>query len=201
MPESLVDTCIDWTSFWIKGFFKQSATLNHLLPTNHEQLAVKDLSHSRLSIFWDWWPAHEHWEKNVQTEIIYVKSILSIIVGIDSLLSSISAFSTKKKFKLHTIHSGISDQMKPLKLVGQAAEIKSESKFEPLQVIWISLPKAIPEDNRRFWLQSSVDRALAPLGRVWRASTNTGRFQAAAVAAGSDWLARGKSVTTLVILT
>ena len=40
--------------------------------------------------------------------------------------------------------------MKPLKLVGQAAEIKSESKFEPLQVIWISLPKAIPEDNRRF---------------------------------------------------
>ena len=86
----------------------------------------------------------------MQTEIIYVKSILSIIVGIDSLLSSISAFSTKKKFKLHTIHSGISDQMKPLKLVGQAAEIKSESKFEPLQVIWISLPKAIPEDNRRF---------------------------------------------------
>ena len=35
--------------------------------------------------------------------------------------------------KLHTVYSGISDQIKPLQLVGQAAEFKFESKFEPLQ--------------------------------------------------------------------
>ena len=49
--------------------------------------------------------------------------------------------------------SGISEQIKPLQLVGTAAEFKFESKFEPLPVIWQSLPKAIPESNRRFWLQ------------------------------------------------
>ena len=32
----------------------------------------------------------------------------------------------------------------------QVAEFKFESKFEPLQVIWQSLLKAIPEDNQRF---------------------------------------------------
>ena len=33
----------------------------------------------------------------------------------------------------------ISDAIKPLQLVGQAAEFKFESKFEPLPVIWQSL--------------------------------------------------------------
>ena len=33
----------------------------------------------------------------------------------------------------------ISEIIKPLQLVGQAAEIKFESKFEPLQAIWQSL--------------------------------------------------------------
>ena len=33
----------------------------------------------------------------------------------------------------------ISEAIKPLQLVGQAAEFKFESKFEPLQVIWQSL--------------------------------------------------------------
>ena len=37
--------------------------------------------------------------------------------------------------------------MKPLQSIGQAAEFKFESKFEPLPVIWQSLPKAIPEVN------------------------------------------------------
>ena len=40
--------------------------------------------------------------------------------------------------------------IKAMQLVGQKAEFKFESKFEPLPVIWQSLLKAIPEDNRRF---------------------------------------------------
>ena len=76
----------------------------------------------------------------------------------------------KKKFKLHTIYFWTSEQIKPLQPVGQAAEFKFESKFEPLPVIWKSLPKAIPEDNRRFWLlnqwTSSWGCAPEQLGRV-----------------------------------
>ena len=76
---------------------------------------------------------------------------------------------------------GISEAIKPLQLVGQVAEFKFESKFEPLQVIWQSLPKAVPEDNRRFRGQnqwpSSWGRAPARLAHVGRASTNTGRFR------------------------
>ena len=45
------------------------------------------------------------------------------------------------------LYFGVSEQIKPLQPIGQAAEFKFESKFEPLQVIWQSLPKAIPEDN------------------------------------------------------
>ena len=75
-------------------------------------------------------------------------------------------------------------QIKPLQLVGQTAEFKFESKFEPLQVRW----QAIPEDNQKFWLQnqwrSSLGRALAQLWLVWQASTKT-----EADAAGIDWLA------------
>ena len=84
------------------------------------------------------------------------------------------------------LYSGVSEQIKALQPIGQAAEFKFESKFKPLPVIWQSLPKAIPEENRRFWLQnqwpSSWGRAL---GRVRRASTlglvrwasiNTGSF-------------------------
>ena len=60
-------------------------------------------------------------------------------VGIDSLLSSILAFSTDllvKEFKLHTDYSWITEQIKPLQPVGQTAEFKVESKFKPLPVIW-----------------------------------------------------------------
>ena len=90
-------------------------------------------------------------------------------------------------------YSGFSDhwQIKPLQSIGQAAEFKFESKFKPVPVqvqaiwqliaIWQLLPKANPEDNWRFWLQnqwpSFWGRSLAQLGRVGRASTNTGRFR------------------------
>ena len=85
------------------------------------------------------------------------------------------------------LYFGVSEQIKPLQPIGQAAEFKFESKFEPLQVIWQSLPKAIPEDNWGFWLQnqwpSIRGRAPAQLGLVGRASVNTGRFQVG----GSRW--------------
>ena len=71
---------------------------------------------------------------------------------------------------VHTVNSGISEQINPLQPVGQAAEFKFESKFQPLPMIWQLLPKAIPEDNRRFLVQtewqSSWGRAQAQLGRV-----------------------------------
>ena len=43
--------------------------------------------------------------------------------------------------KLHTVYAVISEAIKPLQLVGQAAEFKFESKFEPLPVIWQSLQR------------------------------------------------------------
>ena len=58
----------------------------------------------------------------------------------------------KNEFKLHTVYSGTLRHIKPLQPVGQgslAAAFKFESKFEPLQVIWQSLPLAIPEENQR----------------------------------------------------
>ena len=56
----------------------------------------------------------------------------------------------QQEFKLYTDYSGILEQVNPLQPVGQAAEFKFKSKFEPLPVIWQSLPKAIPEDNHKF---------------------------------------------------
>ena len=96
----------------------------------------------------------------------------------------------------------VSEQIKPLLPIGQAAEFKFESMFKPLPVIWQSPQKAVWEDNRRFWLQnqwpSSWGSAPAMLGQVWRASTNTGCFL---VGCSCCWLAWGKHATTLVILT
>ena len=90
-----------------------------------------------------------------------------------------SKFYVIKRIKLHTVDFGTSEQINSLQPVGQVAEFKFESKFEPLQVIWSWLQKAIPEDNRRFWLQnqmpSSQSSAPALLGRIRPASTNTGR--------------------------
>ena len=40
---------------------------------------------------------------------------------------------TWKEFKLHTVYAVISGAIKPMQLVGQAAEFKFESKFKPLQ--------------------------------------------------------------------
>ena len=40
----------------------------------------------------------------------------------------------------------ISEAIKPLQLVGQAAEFKFEFKFEPLQVIWQSLQRLLQKE-------------------------------------------------------
>ena len=68
-------------------------------------------------------------------------------VDFSSLLSSILAFSTDQKIKLHTINFGIFEHINALQPVGQAADFEFESKFEPLSVIWQSLHKASPEDK------------------------------------------------------
>ena len=47
-------------------------------------------------------------------------------------------------------YSGISEWINPLQLVCQKTELKSESKYKPLPVIWQSLLKAVPEDNQSF---------------------------------------------------
>ena len=52
--------------------------------------------------------------------------------------------------QFNRIFLGILEQIKPLQLFGQVSGIKFESKFKLLSVIWQSLPKAIPEDKRRF---------------------------------------------------
>ena len=105
-------------------------------------------------------------------------------VGINSQLSSILAFS---KDPVPIDKAGISEQIKPLQPVGQAAEIKFESKCQPLPVIWQSLQKAIPENNRRILLQnqwpSSLGWAQALLWRVGRENASSVRFQVS----GSCW--------------
>ena len=98
---------------------------------------------------------------------------------------------TLKKIKLDTDYSRISEQIKPFQPVGQAAEFKFESKFEPLQVIWqsLSLLKAIPEKNQRFWMQtqwpSSWGSAPAQLGLRAQAQ---GVYKLAGVADGKACL-------------
>ena len=47
--------------------------------------------------------------------------------------------------------------------VGQAAQFKFESKFEPLQVIWQSLPKAIPEKIEVFDCKIKCQAFMAAL--------------------------------------
>ena len=79
---------------------------------------------------------------------------------------------------------GISEQIKHLQLVGQEAEFKLKSSFEPLPVSGNHYRKLfhiestiVPEENPRFGLenqwQSSWGCAPAELGQVWRPSTQT----------------------------
>ena len=113
------------------------------------------------------------------------------------------------------LHFGVSEQIKPLQPIGQAAEFKFESKFEPLPVIWQSLRRLFQmaiegymssgyHSRRQF--QRTIEnfdckingQALgAQLGRVGRARSNT--VESVTVAAGRDRLAWRKHATTILI--
>ena len=90
------------------------------------------------------------------------------------------------------IYSSVSEQIKPQPPISQATEFKFESKFEPLQVIWQSIQKAIPEDNGRFDCKingRALGAALPGLhsfGWLDGQAQTQGVSKSAAVAAGSN---------------
>ena len=96
----------------------------------------------------DWTPAYlstasalsDIWTRRTSRAVWWMR------VDIVWAMSSISAFLTDLK-RIQTPRSLFWDfeADKPLQPVGQAAEFKFESKFEPLPVIWQSLPKAAIE--------------------------------------------------------
>ena len=111
-----------------------------------------------------------------------------------TLLGSNLASVTDLK-RIETPHSLCCDfgGYKPLQLVGQAAEFKFESKFEPLPVIWQSLrrlfQKVIEGLEGKINCQlvpSSWGSSVALLVRVGRASTNTRRFLISGSRCGCD---------------
>ena len=87
----------------------------------------------------------------------------------------------------------ISEAVKPLQLVGQAAQFKFESKFEPLPVIWESLRRlfqtVIEGLEGKINGQALVAALLLCLiGSDWRNQAQ-GVSESAIVAAGRDRLA------------
>ena len=88
----------------------------------------------------------------------------------------------------------ISEAIKPLQLVGQAAQFKFESKFEPLQVIWQSLQRLFQKEIKGLDCKINSQALGAALRLCLRGSAD-GRAQTqgvselAAVAAGRDRLA------------
>ena len=127
-------------------------------------------------------------------------------VGNDSPLASISASSTDLK-RIQTPHSlkrdfsadktfynqlvmrhcsgrvqvwdQVQEELQSKRSFKAEVQASPRGTFEPLPVICQLLPKAIPDDNRRFWQNwwlGSWSSASAQLGRVEWASTNTGRF-------------------------
>ena len=56
-------------------------------------------------------------------------------------------------------------------------ESKFESKFEPLQIFWQLVPKAITGEHWRFWRQNQWPSSWGRARLAGRASANTGRFQ------------------------
>ena len=87
----------------------------------------------------------------------------------------------------------ISEAIKPLQLVGQAAEFKFESKFEPLLVIWQSLRRLFQKvieglEGKINGQALGAALRLCLRGSDGRAQTQ-GVSESAAVAAGRDRLA------------
>ena len=102
---------------------------------------------------------------------------------------------TKKEFKLHTVYAVISEAIKRLQLVGQAAEFKFESKFKPLLVIWQFLPRLFQKVINLKGLEGEINgQALGAtllLCLRWsdERDQTQGVSESAAVAAGSEQLA------------
>ena len=99
----------------------------------------------------------------------------------------------------------ISEAIKPLQLVGQAAECKFESKFEPLPIIRQSLRRLFQKvieclEGKINGQALGAALRLCLRGSDGRAQTQ-GDSEPAAVAAGRDRLAGGKHATTRAILT
>ena len=124
------------------------------------------------------------------------------------LLAQFGIGNSLKKFKLHTVYAVILEAIKPLQLVGQVAEFKFGSKFEPLLVIWQSLQrlfqKVIDSEGLegKIWVNCQALGAALQLClcRSDRWAQTQGVPESAAVAAGSDHLAWGKHATTLALL-
>ena len=85
----------------------------------------------------------------------------------------------------------ISEATKPLQLVGQAAEFKFESKFEPLPVIWQSLRRLLQKVIEG--LEGKINGQALGATLQLCLSGSDGRAQtqgvSAAVAVGSNQLA------------
>ena len=84
-----------------------------------------------------------NFENQVKKQVKFHLQFLSVwgmsIINLTLLGSNLTSVTELKEFKLHPVYAVISEAIKPLQLVGQAAEFKFESKFETLAVIWQSL--------------------------------------------------------------
>ena len=67
--------------------------------------------------------------------------------------------------------------LRPLQAVGQAAEYKFKSKFEPVPVIWQSLPKAIPETIKGLTAKSNAKLLELQSGMGWTGKHKHSVFQ------------------------
>ena len=80
----------------------------------------------------------------------------------------------------------VSEEIKTLQLVGQAAEFKFESKFEPLPVFWQSLHRLFQKVIES--LEGKIN-CLHCLGAFYRQAQTQSVSKSAAVAAGHNLLA------------
>ena len=119
---------------------------------------------------------------------------------VTSLGSNLASVTDLKEFKLHTVYDVILEAIKPLQLVGHAAQFKFESKFEPLPGPANHLaitPEGYSRRQSKILTAISMATLLGPRsGSSWqclRGSDGRAQIQgvseSAAVAAGSDRLA------------
>ena len=111
------------------------------------KMKAKRISESELDLS----ARQQHWIFQLLLILGY-KSWKPLTVGLN-----FGVLNRSKEFKLHT---GILEQIKPLQLIGQAAEFRFESKIEHLLIILQLLQKGIAGDNPQ-----------AQLGPSWAGGT------------------------------